>query len=134
MGWSKEKPPEELSKKVEEPRASEERATLSRRDVNKWVEEWIKQNAGQENKKWHGVIRHRLRNSKNVLPWPMLFTLATVKGKAFTDAAALDAWLAENGIDGEAGKRIGGSPGHTCVGVLPHLSEGVNLVIPRLIG
>ena len=91
--------PTELSAKVEAARTSEERKVLDRRAVEPWVNEWLKANVPEEQKKFRGAAQARLRAGPNAVPLDVLAKMATVVDKVFPNEDALNAWFKENGID-----------------------------------
>ncbi|KPL02163.1 MAG: hypothetical protein AMK75_03160 [Planctomycetes bacterium SM23_65] len=91
--------PAELSSKVEQARTSEERTKLDRRTLNPWINEWLKANVPEKQKKFRGAAQTRLRAAAQAVPLDVLAKMATVKDKVFPNQQALDQWFKDNGID-----------------------------------
>ncbi len=100
LGWHPEMP-EELLKKVEAARVSEERAKLERKELNPWIKEWLGNNVPEEHKKFRQTCQRRLTFGKDAVPMEIVAKLVTIKDKEFTDEAALDRWFQEQDIPGQ---------------------------------
>jgi len=108
LGWPKVKPPEDLLKKAEQARVSDERQALKDpRELAAWIKEWLETNADTEARRKYGAfVIDRLKRGKAALDLAVLDRLETIKDKPFPNQEALDAWFAENGIEGDLRKVI----------------------------
>jgi len=99
MGWSKTKLPPDLLQKSERARLSRERAELGRKQLRRWVNDWMKAHMDAELKKRFGrTIQTRLLLGNRALPFDVLDKLETVLNRSFPSQEALQSWLAENGV------------------------------------
>ena len=115
LGWRPEKIPDELSKRIEEARLSEERDRLGGAELSKWVDAWVAEHlVTDEQKKLTNVVKERLNSGKDALAVDVLNKLSTIKDRTFATKEEIDKWLAENGIDGDLKKKIDGQIPITC--------------------
>jgi len=92
--------PADLLKAVEEARVSDARKNLKTgKEIDPWVNEWLKANMKPEQKKFQGVAQARLRAGPAALPLDLLAKLATIADKVFPNQEAFDQWFKDNGID-----------------------------------
>jgi len=108
LGWHKVKPPDDLLAKIEQARASDERSAIKdRRKLAAWIGAWVKAHlADGAARKHRAFATDRLKRGRGALDLAVLDRLATIADKPFPNQAALDAWFAENGIDGGIRKAV----------------------------
>lgn len=93
--------PEELLKKIEAARASEERANLERGAVGNWSKEWVATHLTEEQQKPLGRwAQDRLNRGKGAIELETLAKVTTILDKTLENQEALEAWFKENGIEG----------------------------------
>jgi len=97
--------PADLLKAVEEARVSDARKNLKTgKEIDPWVNEWLKANIKPEQKKFTGIAQARLRAGPAALPLDLLAKLATIADKVFPTPEAFDQWFKDNGVDDAAKK------------------------------
>ncbi len=94
--------PADLSKAVEEARASDARKELDNRAVDPWVKDWLDTHVTAEQKAWRGAAQARLKAGAKALPLDVCAKLAAIVNRRFESVAELDAWAKENGLDEDA--------------------------------
>jgi outer membrane protein assembly factor BamB len=92
--------PAELLKAAEDARVSDARKNLKTgKEIEPWVNEWLKANVKPEQKKFAGIAQARLRAGDAALPLDLLAKLAAIADKVFPNQEAFDQWFKDNGID-----------------------------------
>lgn len=98
--------PAQLLEKIEQARTSEERKNLKdRKKIETWVNEWLKANITEDDKKFRGAAQARLRAGEKAVALDLLAKMATVVDKPFPNQEAMDQWFRQNGID-EATQKV----------------------------
>ena len=100
--------PEELLKKVEEARLSEERSAIKDgKVVRTWAKEWLQKNLTEEQMRpLGGYVTDRLHKGKGATPLEVFEKLKTIIDLPLENQEALDKWLTDNGIEGDVRRRI----------------------------
>jgi len=108
LGWTAKKPPAELLASSEKARLSAERQALKNpAEVQAWLRKWTEANlTATQRKQFGGFIVSRLRQGAAAKDLALLEKLAAIKGRPFPSPEALDAWFAENGIEGDLRKAL----------------------------
>jgi len=108
LGWPKAKPPEDLLKKVEQARVSDERQAIKNpKELAAWIKKWLGANTDAEAKRKYGAfVMDRLKRGQAALDLAVLDRLAAIQDKRFPSQEALDAWFTENGIEGDLRKTV----------------------------
>lgn len=102
LGWFPEKLPEELAHAMETARLSEERAKVAPQNLNAWVASWVSAHVPSNAAPGlSSIVAKRLSRGRAAIALEDLEKLAAIKGRAFPDRAALDAWLASAAMSGE---------------------------------
>lgn len=99
--------PDDLRKKVEAARTSEEREKLKGgREIDIWIKAWLKKNITKKTRRYQGAVQKRLQAGRNGPSPEQLAKLRGIRKRKFENQAALDAWFAENGISDPARKYV----------------------------
>jgi outer membrane protein assembly factor BamB len=106
LGWQKNMPPGDILEKIEQARLSEERTRVKLgKEVRAWAAKWVEANLDKTQQKSYGwLAQDRLYRGSKAADLKLLEKLSSVLNREFAGQAELDAWLAENKIEGEEKK------------------------------
>jgi outer membrane protein assembly factor BamB len=99
LGWIKDFP-RELAAKVEAARLSEERAKLEGNAVPAWTAKWADTNLTRDDGNFRATCLARLRAGKGAISADTCRRIESIVDREFASQAALEEWLAQNGIAG----------------------------------
>jgi outer membrane protein assembly factor BamB len=95
LGWFADRLPEELSKAMETARVSDDRAKIAPQELNVWVANWVSAHVpSNEVPRLAPIVSGRLKRGRGAIALADLEKLVAIKGREFSDQAALEAWLA----------------------------------------
>ncbi len=99
--------PAQLREKVEVARLSPERAAVRRSALDEWLAGWLEKHLSEaERERFGEYAEQRLRQGATAASVELLAKLEPVVDKPFADTAALEAWLAAQGITGDEAGRV----------------------------
>ena len=108
LGWTAKKPPADLLASSEKARLSAQRRALKTpAEVQAWLRKWMDANlTAAQRKEFGSFIGSRLRQGDAAKDLALLDKLAAIKGRAFANQQALDAWFTANGVQGDLRKAL----------------------------